>query len=220
VRRRLPNFFVVGTLKAGTTSLFHYLKQHPQIYMSPVKEPGYFASEVRPECYSEAVRKKLLDQKREAFAQLEKGPPSALPDCLVTDWNEYTKLFVFADQKVAIGEASTLYLWSRTAADNIRNELPHARIIMMLRDPAERAFSQYLNELADAGIRIPFRKHLEQCSFAHGPDFDVRHPFLEVGLYHEQVKRYLETFPQNQIRIFWYEDDWADTTGSPMPTTT
>ena len=68
----LPNFFIVGAGKAGTTSLYNYLRQHPQIYMSPVKEPGHFATEIRVEAFSEPLRRHNELQSRELarFRQL------------------------------------------------------------------------------------------------------------------------------------------------------
>ena len=57
---REPNFFIVGAPKAGTTSLYHYLDQHPDIYMSPIKEPCFFSSEIRPENFEAHLRPRTL----------------------------------------------------------------------------------------------------------------------------------------------------------------
>ena len=187
----LPNFFVVGTGKAGTTSLYHYLRQHPQIYMSPVKEPCYFASEIRAQ-----NRDPTLDR------HIPSGP-------LVSEWEDYGRLFKDVEAETAIGEASAAYLWSETAGGNIASCIPDARIIMILRDPSERAFSQYLHQLAVGLIRSTFREHLERCMRNDDRKVSVYYPLLEVGLYHRQVKRYLEQFPQNNIRIYWYEEAWG-----------
>ena len=80
---------------------------------------------------------------------------------------------------------------------------------MILRDPSERAFSQYLHQLAVGLIRSTFREHLERCMRNDEGKLGVYYPLLEVGLYHRQVKRYLDRFPQNNIRIYWYEEAWG-----------
>jgi hypothetical protein len=197
-----PNFFIVGTAKAGTTSLYHYLRQHPQIYMSPVKEPCYFASEIRLENLSEAHRRHI----RLGSAQNTGRPPG----WLFSTWQEYLELFRGVQNETAVGEASVAYLWSETSASNIAASLPDAKIIIMLRDPAERAFSQYLHQVAVGLVRGPFRKHIEECLRKRDRTISEHYPLLEVGLYHDQVKRYLDRFPRKNIRIYWYEEDWRE----------
>src|SRR5579883_1592600 len=114
-----PNFFIVGTGKAGTTSLYHYLRQHPQVYMSPIKEPCFFASEIRPDTLSAAHRR---------YIRLESGKSTTRPPgWLFTNWEEYLQLFRDVRTETAIGEASVAYLWSETAAANIAGRLPHAK---------------------------------------------------------------------------------------------
>ena len=188
-----PNFFLVGTGKAGTTSLHRYLRQHPQIYMSVVKEPSYFAEEVRSEHLSEAFL-------RHVRRQGQKWP--------VTDWTEYEALFANANGAKAIGEATPSYLWSETAAAGIHARLPGAKIVMILRDPAERAYSQYLHQLAEGLTRATFREQIEHGMRGGHRKLSAEYPFLEVGLYYEQVKRYLDLFPREHIRIYWYEEAW------------
>jgi Sulfotransferase family len=208
----LPNFFIVGTGKAGTTSLYNYLQQHPQIYMSPVKEPGYFASEIRAEALSEPIRRHVALQS----LQLPKVLPRVLDDgeafkpfgWIAGEWEDYVRLFGGVNGEKAIGEASAAYLWSLTAAANIHARLPEARVIMILRDPAERAFSQYLHQLSVGLTGSTFREHLEECARGGQRKLSPVYPFLEIGLYHQQVKRFLDLFPRHQIRIYWYEEVW------------
>src|SRR6202012_2675308 len=98
---RLPNFFLAGAPKAGTTALYHYLAQHPDIYMSPVKEPNFFAEELRFENFSDHFRK-LAETRAPA-----RGP--------VPEWADYVKLFEGVNAETAIGEASVSYFWSKNA---------------------------------------------------------------------------------------------------------
>jgi len=197
LQQRLPNFFLVGTGKAGTTSLHRYLQQHPQIYMSPVKEPCYFASEIRREALSTPFQKHIRHR----------------PGRLATDRDTYLALFESANGHPAVGEASAAYLWSETAAGNIYAEVPDARIVIMLRDPAERAYSQYMHQLAAGLIKSSFREHINRCVENRSRALGVCYPFLEVGMYSEQVGRFLDRFPREQVRIYWFEEAWKDPSG-------
>ena len=171
----LPNFFIVGTQKAGTTSLYAYLGQHPRVYMSPVKEPSYFAPE----------------QCRENFS---------------FDWEAYQGLFGNVTDETAIGEATATYLWSETAARNIAARVPQARIIINLRNPVDRAFSQYLHMLTAGATRKSFREQIDASLRCRNKQFGLLWPFLELGHYHEQINRYFGEFPRSQIHISYYED--------------
>lgn len=112
-----PNFFIVGAARAGTTSLYEYLRDLKKIYLSPVKEPRYFCS--------------------------SKEPPGYAPDPIRSE-AEYLKLFQAVRDESAVGEASPQYLCDPDAPASIHAAAPEARIIMILRDPVARAFSHYL----------------------------------------------------------------------------
>ena len=149
--------------RAVPLSLYHYLRQHPQIYMSPIKEPCYFASEIRVGNLSPCYRRHIKRMSRrlpEVFDDVNSGKPHGW---LVSEWNDYLRLFQDVKGQSAVGEASAAYLWSTTAAMNIASRRPNARIVMILRDPAERAFSQYLHQLAVGLINCSFREHIRKC---------------------------------------------------------
>jgi hypothetical protein len=203
----LPNFFLVGAPKAGTTSLYHYLDQHPQIFMSPIKEPCYFASEIRPENFADHLQAGIAKSLAEVQQYLSGPMTEKKFSGLVADWDDYQKLFRNADLQPAIGEASVCYLWSKTAARNIAVRLPDAKILMILRNPADRAWSQYQDSLSGGWPMRSFREEVQASIAQTGGKFDVTHPFLEHGLYHDQVKRYLDLFPAANIRIYWYEEN-------------
>jgi hypothetical protein len=188
---RLPNFFIAGAPKAGTTSLYRYLEQHPQIYMSPVKEPHYFAAEIREELYEPALRRRL--ERDKPFARI------------VADWDDYVQLFANAAGELALGEGSVCYLWSPTAPGRIAEKIPEAKILVLLRDPAERAFSQYLHGLGNGAIRWSFREHMERNQRHRSTQLSVHYPFLEFGFYAAQLARYREHFGQN-IWVGFHED--------------
>jgi hypothetical protein len=202
----MPNFFLVGASKAGTTSLYNYLAQHPQIFMSPIKEPHFLADEVRKENFAEEKREKI-EQWEVALRQYLQGTMSArFPSGPVSDWQDYLKLFQPAGDRPAIGEASPCYLWSKTAPGNIAARFPNAKIVMVLRNPAERAFAQHLHTLSFASAPITFREHMETALRSTTRRIGELYPFLEFGLYGEQVERYLNLFARDRIGIFLYEE--------------
>jgi hypothetical protein len=121
----LPTFLVIGAESSGTTSLYQYLRQHPQIFMSPIKEPNFFA-------YDEAAHRNRHD---------------VFP---IRSFVDYQALFFGVRGQRAIGEASTTYLYCSAAPDRIKEALPGVRLIAMLRDPVERAHTAYLT-IARAG---------------------------------------------------------------------
>jgi hypothetical protein len=202
----LPNFFIVGAMKAGTTSLYNYLDQHPQVYMSPIKEPCYFSSETRPENmrpeFQEPAHRGIRDTR-----EYIRGPMSEKRlAALVVEWEDYVNLFRGVKRESAIGEASTRYLWSKMAPKNIRSSIPTAKIIIVLRNPADRAFSEYHYAVMNGGVRCSFGDHIQAALRSKSKKLGLLYPFLEYGLYCEQVKRYLELFPQDSVRIYLYED--------------
>src|SRR4029079_10146943 len=99
-RNGLPNFLVIGAAKSGTTSLYHYLRQHPQIFMSRIKEPRFFALEEDP-----------LDW-RGPGDERSRGES-------ITTLDAYLDLFEAVDGELAVGEASVLYLDHPKAPDRI-----------------------------------------------------------------------------------------------------
>jgi Sulfotransferase family len=197
----LPNFFVVGAPKAGTTSLYHYLDQHPAIYMSPVKEPAYFAFD-------------LLERKRQLGiaepdpagmrAYLD-GPMTEHRTGVISDWEQYLKLFKNVAQETAVGEVSGNYLGSSRAPAAIRDRIPEARIVMILRDPVERLFSQHAEAVSHGHARREFLPWVEEQQALEAA-WEPRLGAVWNGCYAQHVARYLERFPAQQLRILLYED--------------
>jgi len=202
----LPNFFIVGAPKAGTTAIYRYLDQHPQIYMSPIKEPCYFASEIRPENFSEEIQPRIRREMRQLREYLQGPMTTKRFSGLIVERTDYLRLFQNVRDEKAIGEASVCYLWSEAAPGSISSAIPEAKIIMILRDPAERAFSQYAHVVSGGQVKMSFREYLEASLRHSGGKFTPVYPFLEFGMYYEQVKRYLDSFSSDRIRIYFYDD--------------
>ena len=205
----LPSFFIVGAPKAGTDELYYDLDQHPEIYMSPLKEPCFFSSEIRLVFFSQSLQQQAEIAAVSTRKFLDDGMPGKRFGGIISDLSDYERLFSRVRNEKAIGEGSVCYLWSSTAAAAIAETLPQARIIIVLMDPAERAFQQYLKSISDGTVGHDFRAHLKMA-LKHGTELSVYHPFLAFGNYFEQVRRYMDHFPGEQIHISLYEDLYAD----------
>jgi hypothetical protein len=175
-----PNFFIVGAAKAGTYSLYYYLNEIPGICMSKIKEPYYFSPHF-----------------------IERYPGET-----VTAKEEYLRLFENASSCIALGEASPSYLWDPDSPKLIHQAVPNARIIILLRDPIERAYSHYLMD-------TKFGAHEKKSSFYHDLMRSFKNQekvsgisslYVEFGMYYEQVKRYFDEFGRQQVKVIIYEE--------------
>jgi hypothetical protein len=186
---RLPDFFIVGHPKCGTTALYEILRRHPQIYMPACKEPWFFASELH-------VRTPPRPE----------GTPATLA--------EYLSLFEAARPEQRVGEASAQYLWSRTAADAIAEVDPGARIVALLREPASFLHSLHLqfletyveteSDLRKALALEPERRQGREIpQYSYWPDALL---YSEHVRYVEQLRRYYATFAPEQILVLIYDD--------------
>jgi Sulfotransferase family len=203
---KIPNFFVVGAGKAGTTSIYDYLDQHDQIFMSPLKETNYFSLEMRPENLDESMRPRTDREMADLRQYLLSDMREKRFGGLICDWNDYLLLFKNATDESAIGEVTPHYLWSESAPRLIAAQIPRAKIIISLRNPIDRAFSQYLHMLTAGATRKSFREQVRVSSSHANARISLDWPFLEFGLYYQQVQRYLSFFPSSQVHISFYEE--------------
>lgn len=206
MKRNTPTFFIVGAPKAGTDALYYELNQHPEIYMSPLKEPCYFSSEIRPKQFIPELQDHMREQLRSTKQYTRGNMREPRFGGIVSDWRSYLRLFQGARSETALGEGSVCYLWSKSAPRAIASRLPHSKIIIILMDPALRAFAQYRKSVSQGYVRHNFREHLERCLRNSDDRFSLFHPFLEFGMYGQQVKRYISVFPSEQISVSLYED--------------
>ena len=203
-KKILPNFFIVGAAKAGTTSLYHYLKQHPEIYMSPIKEPNYFAKDIDVCAFEESYKKIALIDTKKYFASKKL---QELDFAFITKFEDYVELFREVKNEKAIGEISNSYLYSKVAAKEIKKLIPNARIIMILRNPIERAYSHYLMDVRSGLVSgKSFLKTVLEDFKRESKGWGISHLYIDLGLYYEQVKRYLDIFPKENVKIILYED--------------
>ncbi len=198
-----PNFFIIGAAKAGTTSLHQYLKKHPEIYFSPVKEPNYFSTDIKVAHFSPTYRKNTFLDVEEYFRQPQL---THLQLTFVRKAEHYKRLFKDVSQESAIGEASTSYLYSKEAAANIKAYRPDAKIIAVLRNPLKRAFSHYQMALRYGHTHLEFEEAIKQDYSRAQKGWGISELFIELGLYYEQLKRYYEVFPSSQIKVLLFDD--------------
>jgi hypothetical protein len=187
-----PNFLVIGAGKSGTTSLYEYLNEHPDVFMSPVKETNFFALE------GEQLINQIDDPE-----QMSHYPWS------VTDCESYKDLYQDVTIEKAIGEVSPMYLYSKKAALNIKERLPNVKLIAILRQPTDRLYSRYLHLARES--RTPtsnFEDALDKDSI-----WWKRNDLIQEGFYHSHLKMYYDLFPKEQIHVVLYDDFRANPQG-------
>ncbi|NJO77616.1 MAG: sulfotransferase [Cyanobacteria bacterium RM1_2_2] len=182
----MPNFLIIGAAKAGTTSLHYYLSQHPQVYMSSVKEPRFFALE------GETLNFRNPDQdiNRTSITRLE----------------AYQKLFQNVTDEIAIGETSPLYLYSPKAVERIKHYVPQAKLIAVLRNPVDRAFSCYTHLIREGYEPLSFVEGLQAEEERIRNNWAHLWHYRKAGYYYAQLKQYFDVFDPEQIRVYLYED--------------
>ena len=184
----LPNFLIVGTAKAGTTALHTYLQQHPQIYMTPDKETNFFAFE------GENIDFQGIGDE-------------ALKEFSITDLATYQKQFIGVTNESAIGEACPLYLYHPEAAKKIHDYIPNCRLIIILRNPVDRAYANFLHLIRDNRELFPnFDRALKAEQQRIENNWEWFWHYTQVGYYSKQIQRYYDLFDRNQIAIYLYED--------------
>jgi hypothetical protein len=192
-RGRMPDFFIVGQPKSGTTALYEMLRRHPQIHMPAGKEPWFFARELH-----------------------ERTPPR--PEGTPATLDAYLALFAAARPGQRVGEASALYLWSRTAARAIAEVAPDARIVAILREPASLLRSLHLQfvetyvetetDLRKAlALEVPRREGRQVPRRTYWPQA-LR--YSEHVRYVEQLRRYHELFGRERVLVLIYDDFRAE----------
>lgn len=186
----LPDFVIIGSPKAGTTALHAALVRHPDLFMCSPKEPKFFMTDGPP---------RRRDQR---------GPGDAHS---AGEWvwsrEGYESLFDPAPESATRGEATPFYLWDRRAHKRMAEVIPRARLIAVIRDPVDRAFSNWMHLRAD-GLE-PVKDFLAACRLEASRRDRGWAPFwryLELGRYGEQLAHLHQYFPPEQVHIVRYRD--------------
>lgn len=183
----LPNFLLIGAPKAGTTALHHYLRQHPQVYLNPLKDSHFFLFDGEP--------------------PLMAGPSDALRRAeMIQSFDDYTRLFARATEIQAVGEVCVRYLDSVLAAERIARRLPGVRLIVILRSPVERAWSHYrMYRTRDNEHCATFAEAIAEEQAGLRDDW-YRGRHFHLGLYHRHLSPWIEQFGSERILVLLYED--------------
>jgi hypothetical protein len=204
--KKEPNFFVIGAAKCGTTTLYDFLEHHPEVYMSPIKEPHHFSKDIIKENFSDEYKHYLKTRNVNLEEYLKTDFSRKIWEWYTEDFNQYLQLFKKVNNEIAIGEISNGYLFSSVAAKEIKAQYPDAKIIMILRNPIERAYSHYLANVRDGRTTLNFKEELIADSKKERKGWCISHCYIEMGLYYDQVKRFTEEFEKDQIRIYLNDD--------------
>jgi hypothetical protein len=179
----LPNFFIAGVSRSGTTSLYHYMSQHPLIDFPELKEPRYFShgSVVLP----------------------QKGPGDYTVDQkLVATWDDYCAIYEGLENTF-IGDASSEYLYNyKSVIPETLKRLGDIPIILMLRNPVDRSYSAYNNLVRDGRETLPFEQALEKEEERKEANFDEMWHYTSVSKYSKSVDAFKANFSKVKVLIF------------------
>lgn len=185
----MPNFLIVGAAKSGTTSLYRYLSQHPDIFMPKWKELSFFI--------------------KDPFGPIDK----------VKKPEYYCRVFAKVQNQSAIGEASTSYLVDESAPKRIKEVLGTIKILIVLRDPVEMSYSLYNHQARkegetlktfEAALEAEEGRRRDHCFRKKCYGWHANYYYYHRGLYFGQVKRYLDTFSKDNVMIFLFEEFISD----------
>jgi Sulfotransferase family len=192
----LPDFFVAGAPKAGTTALHVALARHPELYLSAVKEPKFFLTDGRPPA---------------------QGGPGDAKTYREHVWRrqDYEALFEVAPPGTLLGESTPFYLYSRAAQERIKALIPAARLIVVLRDPIERAHSNWTH-LWSSGLD-PIDDFVRACAAEDrrtAAGWANFWHYKHLGLYGQQLQQLYSVFPRGQVLLLRYRDLRDDPLGT------
>ena len=180
-----PNFIIIGAMKAATTSLYTYIKQHPDIFMTKVKEPMFFNN------FNQNTDFKVLGNKSKKVNSLL----------------DYFSMFGSVKNESAIGEASPAYIYNENAPHLIKEHLPDVKIIAILRQPTDRAYSNFLHtKRADRENVNSFEQAIKIEKERISDNWSPLYHYIQKGFYSVQLKRYYNLFPKENIKVYLFED--------------
>lgn len=175
--KNTSRFFIVGAPKAGTYSLYEILSQHPNISMSSIKEPNFFTT----------AANNSLNMK------------------IVTNFDDYTALWGFNQKNTIYGEASPSYLRCADAPMRIKETFPNAKIIVVLRDPIERAYSNWKMDVRQGGQKASFKRAF-YADYENKRSANIQYEYYKASLYYEAIERYFSIFGRENVLTFLFED--------------
>ena len=207
------NFFLIGAPKSGTTHIHARLSRHPQVYLSPLKEPNHFATDIDPQRFSDAFR---ANTPANLAGYLADRPLKPRQIGFVQSTDDYARLFEgVGPQHAVVGECSTSYLWSAMAAQGVAEAHPGARILAVLRNPVERLHSHWLMARKYGFTTLDLLEAVRADQAHPDSGWGRSELFVEAGLYAESLRRWMDRFPPGQVKVLLNEDlnraeTWTD----------
>jgi hypothetical protein len=199
----LPTFIVIGAVKAGTTSLYHYLAQHPDIQMSRLNWPRFFHFDGQVPDFDALAAKYGPTYRLESEERFKLMTPPKIP----RNVGDYESLWEANPEEKARGEISPTYLYDPAVPACIRNRLPNAKLIVILRNPVARAYSHYVMDLRNGWEEInDFAQALEREPFEIDDFWWGKRHYIRHGFYVNPLQRFLREFDSEQIKVFLYDD--------------
>lgn len=190
------NLFIIGAAKSGTTSLYNYLQQHPNVFFPRVKEPHFYADV----------------ESNDPSAYIKPEPGKLYHEKIINDKEVYEALYNEATSEKILADASPSYLWDDKAANRIYEDYPSAKIVILLRNPTERVFSHYLMDIRSGSQTLDdFILAIERDQKAISKGWGKSHLYLELGFYSRQIERYLDLFGAQNVKIILYDDFISET---------
>jgi len=183
-----PSFLIIGAARSGTTSCYNYLQEHPDVYMSPVKEARFFTYEGETVDFNGPADRYTINRNT------------------VTDADRYAKLFAGRTTERVTGEASPIYLYDPRTASNIERHRPDCKLICILRNPIERAYSDFLNMVRHGWEPLrDFERALHEEEDRKRRNWGPFYHYASKGYYGEQIDRYIQRFSKDQLHVVRFE---------------
>lgn len=185
----VPDFFVIGAYRSGTTAIYRMLRQHPDVYLPSEKEPNFYAVDGNPDASATLRSRSVCDRR------------------------EYAALYAGRREGQRTGDISPEYLRNPWAPARLHEAAPGAPLVAILRNPVDRAYSDYLLHRRDGDEPLPTFAAAVAAQSGRALTDDRAGHYLDTGFYGEQLERYLQIYPRRQLQVHLYEDLLRDRNG-------
>ena len=201
-----PDIFLIGAAKAGTTTISDWMAMNPKIALARIKESNYFSKEIDPNNFSKA------------FSSISPSIPSKYwkgdklefrHQGFIKDSQSYARIFEHSQEGQKLADCSTSYFWSKKAPDLIKKSSPNAKVLLILRNPVDRAWSHYRMARKYGLTQEGFLKELEK-DFLSESVWGRSQNFYHLSCYSESLTRWMQNFDKSQLKIEIYESFFDD----------
>ena len=196
-----PDIFLIGAAKAGTTTISDWMAMNPKIALARIKESNYFSKEIDPNKFSKefssispSIPIKYWEGDKLEFRH----------QGFIKDSQSYARIFEHSQEGQKLADCSTSYFWSKKAPDLIKKNSPNAKVLLILRNPVDRAWSHYRMARKYGLTQEGFLKELEK-DFLSESVWGRSQNFYHLSCYSESLTRWMQNFDKSQLKIEIYE---------------